>query len=332
MTKEWNFFIGIDVSKKTLDVYSNEMKIHIQIENGTQGFSRLGKWFKENGIEISKTVIVLEHTGGYEYKLMQYCESKGLDYCRLPGLEIKNSMGMVRGKTDKVDAKRIAKYASEKKESLNSSTAINITITELKALMNHRKKLVRENAGYKSNISERKAMYGATKTDFIISSLIKKIKGNDMFIIKVETKLLNIIKENEAMYINYCLLTSIKGIGKVNAMLAIVFTENFTRFKNARKYAVYCGVVPFDHSSGTSINGRKKVSHLANKNIKQGLNQAAKAAMTYDEETKLYAQRLQAKGKPYKVILNNIKFKLILRMFAVVNKQSAYVDKYKNVA
>jgi len=332
MTKKWKFFIGIDVSKNTLDVYANEQKQHIKIENGSTGFKALNKWFKTNDIALEQAIITFEHTGGYEFKLMQYLESEGIDYCRIPGLEIKNSMGMVRGKTDKVDAKRIAKYAYEKKESIKPSSPINTAIAELKALMNYRKKIVRERAGYKATISERISMYGVKKTDLIVSSLTKKIKDNDKLIAQVEAQIFSFIKADETMLLNYRLLTSIKGIGKVNAIVTIVYTENFTKFDDARKYAVYCGIVPFDNSSGISINGRKKVSHLANKNIKQELNQAAKASMAHDEETKAYAERLKARGKHYKVILNNIKFKLVLRMFAVVNKQEMYVEKYKNVA
>ncbi|MFY7965092.1 MAG: IS110 family transposase [Chitinophagaceae bacterium] len=332
MTKKWDFFVGMDVSKKTIDVSCNNKKIHIKIDNNWQGFSVLLKWFSTNQIDVSQTLVVFEYTGGYEFRLMQFCESKNIDYCRLPGLEIKKSIGMVRGKNDKVDAKRISQYAYEKRESIKPSTPINTIVAELKNLMNYRKKLVRENAGYKSSISERKAMYDVKKKDLIITSLTKKLNNNEKLIKEIEAAIEIIINKDDALLLNYNLLTSIKGIGSVNAIMTIVITENFTKFSNARKYAVYCGVVPFDNSSGSRINGRKKVSHLANKDVKQELNQAAKAAMMYDEETKLYGERKLSLGKHYKVVFNNIKFKLILRMFAVVNNKKMYMDKYKKIA
>ncbi len=113
--------------------------------------------------------------------------------------------------------------------------------------------------------------------------------------------------------------------------MTIAYTENFTSFSNPRSYAVYVGVVPFDHTSGTSIRGRKRVSHIANKELKQELNQAARSALEWDEEMKNYGDRMM-KRKCYKIVLNNIKFKLILRMFAVVRNGEMYVDYYKNVA
>jgi transposase len=113
--------------------------------------------------------------------------------------------------------------------------------------------------------------------------------------------------------------------------MTIAYTENFVSFTNPRSYAVYVGVIPFDHSSGTSIRGRKRVSHIANKELKQELNQAARSAMVWDKEMKLYGEN-KMKTKCYKVVLNNIKFKLILRMFAVVKKGEMYVENYQTAA
>ena len=113
--------------------------------------------------------------------------------------------------------------------------------------------------------------------------------------------------------------------------MTIVYTENFSSFNNPRSYAVYVGVVPFDFSSGTSIKGRKKISHIANKELKQELNQAARSALYWNKEIRSYGER-KLKEKCYKIVLNNIKFKLILRMFAVVKKGQMYVENYSQVA
>jgi transposase len=143
--------------------------------------------------------------------------------------------------------------------------------------------------------------------------------------------MMKIVNANEKIATNYKLITSIKGIGKVNGLMTIAYTENFTSFNNPRSYAVYVGVVPFDNTSGTSIKGKKKVSHIANKELKQELNQAARSALEWDKDMKIYGQR-KLQTKCYKVVLNNIKFKLILRMFAVIKKGEIYVDNYRKTA
>lgn len=190
---------------------------------------------------------------------------------------------------------------------------------------------MRENAGYKSSIKGREHMQEVNKKDLIIKSLQQKQKINTKIIENIEGEMMKIIAADELMKMNFTLITSIKGIGKVNALMTIAYTENFTSFSNPRSYAVYVGGVPFDHTSGTSIRGRKRVSHLANKELKQELNQAARSAIVWDKEMNNYADN-KLKTKCYKIVLNNIKFKLILRMFAVVKKGEMYVDNYRNAA
>lgn len=329
--KKWKFTLGVDVSKLTLDISCAELNEHLQIPNGSEGFTLFLKWCKQLQIGLSDCFLVLEYTGGYEYKLLQFCEVKEISYVRVPGLAIKNSLGITRGKNDKVDSLRIAQYGEQKHKSLVPSKPMNAAIIRLKELLSFRKRLVRENAGYKASSKEREHMYGSNKKDIVLKSLNQKLKANMKFINDIELEMIRIVTQDESMSLNFALITSVKGIGKVNGLMTIAYTENFTSFTNPRSYAVYVGVVPFDHSSGTSLRGRKRVSHLANKELKQELNQAAKSAMKWDEELREYAEN-KIQTKCYKVVLNNIKFKLILRMFAVVKKGEMYVENYQKVA
>jgi len=329
--KKWEFTLGVDVSKNTLDISCSELNEHVKIKNGTEGFTVFLKWCKHFKIDLKQSFLVMEFTGGYEYKLIQFCESRGILYTRIPGLAIKNSLGITRGKNDKVDSSRIAQYGEEKHKSLTPSRPLNPAIVSLKELLSFRKRLVRENAGYQATIKERIHMYGGNKKDIIVKKLEQKLKGNIKNIAAIEAEMLNIVAQDEKISINYSLITSIKGIGKINGLMTIAFTENFTSFTNPRSYAVYVGVVPFDHSSGISIKGRKRVSHIANKELKQELNQAARSAMEWDKEMRSYGEE-KLKTKCYKIVLNNIKFKLILRMFAVVKRGKIYVENYRNVA
>jgi len=329
--KKWSFTLGVDVSKNTLDIHCAEINQYIRIKNGTEGFLQLVKWCKNLEIDLKKSFVVMEYTGGYEYKFIQFCESRSFLYTRVPGLTIKNSMGITRGKNDKVDAARIAQYGDEKHKSLKADKPVNPVIMQLKELLSFRKRLVRENAGYISTIKERRHMYGENPKDIIVKKLLQKQKANIKDIQGIEIEMMKIVAQDEKINTNYNLITSIKGIGKVNGLMTIAYTENFTSFNNPRSYAVYVGVVPFDHSSGTSIKGRKRVSHIANKELKQELNQAARSAMEWDKEMRNYGEN-KLKTKCYKIVLNNIKFKLILRMFAVVKKGEMYVDNYQKAA
>jgi transposase len=325
------FTIGVDVSKKTLDIHCIEVNKHLRIANESTGFKAFLKFCKDYKIDLSDALIVLEYTGGYEYRWIQFCASKSIPYVRIPGLAIKRSLGITRGKNDRVDASRIANYGDEKFKQLEPEKPINTSILQLKELLGFRKRVVRESAGYKASIQERNHMYEVPKSDIINKMLQKKLDANDATLLQIEEAIDELILTDQALLINYKLLTSIKGIGKVNAWMTIAYTENFTSFTCARSYAVYVGVIPFDHTSGTSIKGKRRVSKIANKELKQELSQAAKSAIIWNEEMKEYATR-KLPNKPYGIVMNNVKFKLILRMFAVVKKGEKYVDNLKKAA
>jgi transposase len=329
--KNWNVILGVDVSKLTLDISCAERNLHIKIDNCSKGFDEFKKWCKINDIDLKETLVVMEYTGGYEYRFIQFCDSKFIHFCRLPGLEIKQSMGMVRGKNDKADSFRIGRYGEEKRDRLTPSKPLDSNILSLKQLLSFRKRLVREKAGLQSTVKERKHMYGLKKTDTITRIIQAKIKANEKYINQVEQQIRELIKSDQELLQNYRIITSIKGIGEVNGWMTIAYTENFTSFTDARTYGVYVGVVPFGHTSGTSIKGRKRVSHLAHKELKSELNQAAKAAIAHDPEIHVYAER-KLKNKDYALVLNNVKFKLILRMFSLIKRRELYVENYKRSA
>jgi len=101
-------------------------------------------------------------------------------------------------------------------------------------------------------------------------------------------------------------------------------TNNFKRFSNARQFNCYSGLAPFKHQSGTSINGRAHVSHLANKEAKTLLNLGASVAIRFNPEMKEYYQKRVAEGKRKMSCLNIIRSKIVARMFAVVKRQTPY--------
>jgi transposase len=329
--KNWNVILGVDVSKLTLDISCAERNAYVKIGNCSKGFADFKKWCKANTIDLKEVLMVMEYTGGYEYRFIQFCESLSISYCRIPGLEIKQSMGMTRGKSDQADAFRICQYGQEKAKKLIPSKPLNKNILMLKQLLSFRKRLVREKAGLESTVKERKHMYGVKKTDTLAHIARAKIKENKRYIRQIEQEISEVIKSDVAMLLNYRIITSIKGIGPVNAWMTIAFTENFTSFTDPRKYAVFVGVIPFEHTSGTSVKGRKRVSHLAHKGLKSDLNQAAKTAITHDPEIRAYAER-KLKNKIYPLVLNNVKFKLILRMFSLVKRGEMYVENYNRAA
>lgn len=325
-------FIGVDVSKETLDVAVRGTKNHIRIANSSEGFKQLQAWLRSLGLSIVDCWLVLEYTGGYEYRLVQFCQAKNITFTRVPGLEIKKSLGMQRGKNDKIDAVRIAEYGFEKQQKLKPHKVCNAAITSLKQLLTQRRGFVKDRKAHEHRMKELLSMMEFKAGDVVIKYYKQAVDFAVRMIEKTEVAIMKIIQSDKSMSRNFELITSIPGIGNVNGWMTIAYTENFECFDDARKYGAYCGVVPYDHTSGKSIKGKSRVSHMANKSIKSDLSMAARASINHDPEMKQYYERRIALGKHHMAVLNEVKFKLILRMFAVVNKQEVYVKNLKSAA
>ena len=326
------FFIGVDVSKLTLDVAVHGTKNHIRIHNSSEGFKQLPAWLKSLNIELSDCWFVLEYTGGYEFRLVQFCQSKQITFTRVPGLQIKKSLGMQRGKNDKIDSKRIAEYGYEKREKLKEHKVCDAAITRLKQLLTQRSGFIDDKKAHEHRMKELLAMMDFKANDPIIKNYKAAVDFALKMIDKTEKEIRKIISKDEAMSRNFTLITSIPGIGEVNGWMTIAYTQNFESFTDGRTYGAYIGVVPYDHSSGTSIKGKGRVSHMANKPLKADLSMGAKASVQHDPEMKEYYERRAAMGKHHMAIMNEVKFKLVLRMFAVVNKGELYVKKVQKAA
>ena len=99
-----------------------------------------------------------------------------------------------------------------------------------------------------------------------------------------------------------------------------------TIFLSRQPFYPFCGLTaPFENRSGTSYRGKTRVSHLANKQIKANLSNAARSAIQNDPELRLYYDRKAKEGKEHGVIMNAVKFKLITRVFAVVKRRTPFV-------
>lgn len=324
-------FIGVDVSKETLDVSVNGTKDHIKICNRTEGFNQLKKWLCSLQVELMDCWFVLEYTGGYEYRFIQFLQSKAVRFTRVPGLEIKRSIGLQRGKNDKIDARRIAEYAWEKRLKLKRQTTPNRAILRLRQLLTQRSSFVKMRKAQEHRLKELQCMMDFAKSDEIVNNYRQSVVFAQKMIVKIEIAIEKLLQSQPEISRNFMLLTTIPGIGKINGWMTIAYTENFERFSDARKYGAYSGVVPYDHQSGKSIKGKSRVSPMANKHIKAELDMAAKASIQHDPEMKAYYDRRKLLGKHHMSIMNEVKFKLILRMFSVVNRGEGYIKKI-NVA
>ena len=323
--------IGADLSKKTIDLFCHLIKKHIRIDNCLSGYKELLKWIQQHQINASELMIVMEHTGLYSFCFEKFLQQHQISFTKVNALAIKRSIGLVRGKSDKIDARRIAEYGYEKRSKLIAEVPTSSELQRLRLLHSTRERLVKQRASL-LNVLKEYSNIGLSKRDSIMRSQIRIIQSLEKEISKMEVEMNDIIKSNPSLQQNHQLLQSIKGVGKVLATAAIIKTKNFTRFTNARKFACFCGTAPFEYTSGTSIKGKTRVSHLADKHMKTLLDLSAKTAIQHDKELREYYLRRIADGKSKMSTINIVRNKILYRMFAVIKRQTPFSENYSQAA
>lgn len=325
--------IGIDLSKLTLDCHGYHSKCSSTFDNTVEGIAAMVAWaLKTSEVKKQEVLFVLEHTGLYTHTLMGYLSSEGYAFHVASGLSVKRSLGLTRGKSDKADAKAIALYGYRLREELEPYQMPTEALASLKRLMSMRRKLVAQRAGHITTLSEHKRVLDKDSNELLFSAQEQIIATLDQQIARIEQELQELIDQDPELKNLYRLITSVKGVGGVTARFLLVYSNGFKNFDSWRKFACYCGIAPFPNQSGTSIRGRTKVSHLANKQGKVLLSMCASSAIQHNAEMKAYYQRRIAEGKNKKSTLNIIRNKLLARAFAAVKRGTPYVDTMKFAA
>lgn len=319
--------IGIDVSKNVLDVFLLSPSYHFTVENNPSGFAMLlevccGKL----NCGTTDLFFCFENTGRYSRLLGLFLQESEIIFSMVPAIDIKQSKGMVRGKSDRKDAQMIAQYAYRKHEELIPTVLHSGEVSQLRQLIALRDKLIRNRTGYKNSLKDLQDYYKPGESDFIRQTQVRLIKQFDKELALVEEQMDTIICSMPDWKKNFNLVQSVKGVGPVLSRYIIIYTENFLRFKDPKKFACYSGIAPFEYSSGSSIKGRTRLHPCANKQLKSLLNIAAMGAVRLKGEYKTYYDRRTEEGKNKMSTLNIIRNKLLFRIFAVVKRQTPYVD------
>lgn len=327
------YFLGIDVSKATLDIAVVKGGIVVKeqkIDNQKSVVKSLLNELKELfNLSFEDLVVCMEHTGIYNYRALEVLHKSGIKVCLEPALQIKQSQGMTRGKDDKVDARRIAQYAYKNREQLVFWQPQSEIFQKLQALLTLRDRLIKAKNRLKVPLQE--------SVGYVESSIVKSLADASLPIIKViekqlkelDSRIHSMFQSDPEIKKQHGWITSIPGVGDIIALNVIIRTDGFRRIQEAKKFACYAGVAPFKHQSGSSIRGRTRVSKLANMGMKTLLSLGASSAILYDHEMRSYYQRKLAEGKHELTVRNAVRNKLITRIFACANQQRNYEKNYQ---
>lgn len=356
-------FIGIDFAKEKFDAamiladYTKGGSVEYgMFENNAKGVRKMLKWIKSTYPKSKREDLVFcgENTGVYSRPVAEFLSDKGYKISIENAYRIKQSSGLIRGKNDKKDAAIIADYILRHEDEVSEYEADKPVLRALDIMFKQRRFLVKQASEMKCKLES--LDFGAGRINELSATLDKYcvIKGRKLTLkfdklaslslvdtsiveclamLKVyewqtdelDRKMKAAIETDEAVKENFDIITSIPGIALQNAVAMILCTDNFERFGfDARKLACYYGVAVFSKESGSSVYAPPHTSHLANKQLKSLLTQAAVVSVVHCQPIRAYYSRLIAKGKKQQVVLNNVKNKLLHMVMSMVKHKTKY--------
>jgi transposase len=327
-------FTGIDISKKTFDaalILVQTGAIHHHCFPQTKaGFTAFIKWLQSYGIALQDTLICMEHTGLYTNGIIRFLIGLKAHLWVEMAIKIKRSMGLQRGTDDKASSIVIAEYAMRFTDRARLWKPVDTKLYRLRDLIAQRDRIVKSIKQLTVPVEEMKQCGAAKEAQNLEQLQQPAINGLKKAKEKIEASINDFIAADPAIDKSISLVRSIKGVGLQTAASLYAYTKGFTMFENAKQLACYCGVVPFSKSSGTSVRYKPGVSPFANRKLKSLLHLCAMSALRWDKEIKAYYKRKVMEGKNKMSVINAIRNKLLLRVFAVLRDQRPFVENYQS--
>lgn len=328
---KFSFFIGVDISKKTLDfAVRDHLKLlfHLKVENSAAGLLEFKSECKALGVNLKQGLICCEHTGLYSQCLLSLFSVEECAIWLESSLRIKRSIGLQRGKNDKVDAIRISEYAFRYADKAQLWQPEREVLLEVKQLVSLRKRLLNAKNALKVPLGELAGFQNKKMLQKLEKLNKKPVETLEKQLKELEKKIWCLINKNEVLNNLFAVVTSVDGVGEVIFWEMITTTNEFKLFSCPRKFACYAGVSPFEHSSGTSIRSKTRVSQFANKKMKKLFHMGAMAAICKEGELANYYLRKVEEGKSKMAVLNAVRNKIIHRIFACIRDNRKYEKNY----
>ncbi|WP_400194281.1 IS110 family transposase [Hymenobacter sp. B81] len=308
--------VGIDVSKASLAVcYQVQEQVqHVEVRNSTSGYEQLlracgtGCWF------------VFEATGTYHLALAYYLHEHGARVSILNPLVIRRfiQMHLSKGKTDRKDAQWLLRYGQQ--QTLVAWQPEETALVECRQLEQASELLLKQ----KRMISS--ALEALQQQPVICQSALTQLRETLQGLTKqlqtLETELLALLEQRFGT--DMTLLCSIPGIGRKTAGMLLLFASGFARLTNYRQLIAMAGLSPREHSSGTSIRGRVRITKMGGSLIRSKLFMCSLSAAKRNAACQALYERLVSKGKNRKLALIAVCNKLLKQAFAIVRSGTAY--------
>ena len=233
-------------------------------------------------------------------------------------------MKLSKIKTDKSDSKLICEYAKQVDLKLWEGNSKHQTeclqMTRLLSVY------TKQSTMLKNKIHGESVLGNPSKV--VVNSLKRSLKQVKKEIETLESKLLFLVKEVHQDVLTR--LKTIPGIGPKTAIMLVVLTDGFDRFKSGSELCSYAGLTPVIRQSGSSVKGRARISKIGNQKLRSLLFMCSFNACKYNKACREIYERIVAKGKSKKLALIAVCNKLLKQAFAIAKSGLIYEDTYRS--
>jgi transposase len=329
ITIKWRFIVGIDISKKRLDIHLVDRKtghgLACHVPNNQHGFTKLRQWLESHGADKSQTKLISEHTGRYGEHLLRWTTEVGWPHAVVKTTALEKVSWEHHRKTDGFDASQLAEYGDRFSGRLRLTQAPKPAVGQIKRLQAERRRMVDRRAALKAKLSEA----GTHDADLqqLTEMWAEQVELLSAHLDELEDRIKEQLASDPALYQRHQTMRTAPGMGKVLGALWVSLHAG-QKSLEPRKVSSRFGFAPHPRRSGSSVRGSEQSSGFGNSEVRRVMHQAALSVKTHYSHYQNYYNRKRTEGKPHLLVINNIINKLIDLYCAMWNNEAEYDPNY----
>jgi transposase len=312
------YFLGIDVSKDTLDVILRDQdhSQHQVFSNNAVGYARLSRWLIAQ--KAGAVHVCLEATGQYGEGVAEYLYGAGHAVSVVNPLRIKRygESKLHRNKTDKADAALIAEFCV--KESPPLWKPLPDSLKQLRQMV---RRLDDLQCTYQQ---ERNRLTSGVDNAWVVADLQGHLQELRQRIQATKTAIDQFIAADPELQHQACLLDTIPGIGMLTAARLLAEIGEITSFEDAPQLAAYAGLNPKGARSGSSVRKKTRISKEGRAFIRYILYMPAIVARKHNPIIREFCARLAQRNLPEMAIVAAAMRKLLHLVYGVLKNNTPY--------
>jgi len=322
-----NAIVGIDVSKKTLDVallVDGKVKRSKTLDNTAPGHRQLLDWLDKAKLAKDALHVCMEATGVYYEAVALALHEAGVRVSVVnPGCVKGFGQGEnLRNKNDGVDAALIARYGAAMSPAPWSPPPLEQR--QLRAWSSR----VQALKDIRQQEQNRLEAHGVTGMKDVANNVTEHIVWLDNEIKRLESGINDHIDRHPDLKRDAALLTSIPGVAAATTAKILGQVGDIRRFDSAKTFAAYLGVTPKQRSSGTSLKGRTMISRVGSTSLRAALYMPSVVALHHNPIVMRFAARLLANGMPKKAVVCAVMHKLAHIIYGVIHTGKPFDPNY----